>query len=94
LRFIRTPWFQVAGTGFESPPENTRNNEIPSQSGAKSGARGARPPHLADPTAPWQTLAGAAELAELARRWPGLPLDARQAILAIARGAKPRSKNK
>jgi len=70
----------VAGTGFELPQETTGNSSGSSQSGAESGALGARKPAfdaLADP-----------DLARLIEAWPTLPDAIRRAIVAMVEASK------
>jgi hypothetical protein len=66
----------MAGTGFEAPLENTGNSSGSDQSGAESGALGAREAPL-DP-----------ELAVVVDAWPALPDAIKAGILALVRATK------
>jgi hypothetical protein len=66
----------VAGTGIELPPETTGNPSGSDQSGAESGALGAREAPIDQ------------ELAAVVDAWPALPAAIKAGILAMIRAAK------
>jgi len=66
----------MAGTGFDSPPENAGNLMGSTESGAESGALGAREAPI-DP-----------ELAAVVDAWPALPDAIKAAILALLNSAR------
>ena len=64
---------QMAGTGFEQPPETTGKTAVVEESGAKSGAQET----LVDP-----------DLEDVIQRWPNLPEAVRTGILTIVRSVE------
>jgi hypothetical protein len=72
-RGVRPRRAKVGGTGVELPQENTGNTEIRNQSGAESGALGAREAPL-DP-----------DLLAVVDAWPALPESVKAGILAMIR---------
>ncbi len=75
-----TGFVKVAGTGIELPPENAEKTPVGAESGAQSGAVGAREAVLAVPVDP--------NLAAVVDAWPTLPEAIKVGILAMIRAAR------